>query len=259
MELLTKEIPYSNKDKLVNITLPTELNEDLAEFVGIVAGDGHLNCFSKRNWNSFSITITGSISEDIEYFNIAVQPLFTRLFNTRLRVTYQTHKNYFNANNCSKAIVIYLNKNFQIPIGNKCSLIHIPRNIIESENLVLPFVRGLADTDFSLGFKNKGKSHSYPVIKGSFKSRAIVEDLNKVLRNFEFSTNVCFNESNFDKRFGIGYERHSIYISGHKNLERWMAIIGFRNPRLVSKYMTWKKLGFCPPNTKLKERLILLE
>ena len=259
MDLLTTQIPYSNKDKLINITLPTELTENLAEFVGIVVGDGHLNCYSKRTWNSFSITITCSSTEDLKYFNNVIQPLFASLFNTKLRPTYHYYKHYFNANNCSKAIVLYLNKNFLIPIGNKSSNVSIPDNIVNSDkNIKAAFIRGLADTDFSLSFKKKKQLHSYPVIKCSLKSKTIIIQLNKILTEFGFKTSIVLNEKNFDKRFNVYYERHSIYLSGNSNLQKWISLIGYNNPRLITKYLTWKKFGFCPPNTTLKQRITFL-
>ena len=255
MELLTSEIGFSNKDKSDNIILPSYLDENLAEFIGIVAGDGHLNCYSRNNWRYYSIVITCNLNEDKFYFNNVIQSKFKKLFNTCLNITCNKKKNYFNAYNYSKAIVNYINKNFSIPIGNKSSDVNIPNNIMESGKLVLFFIRGLADTDFSLSFKNKGKLHDYPVIKGSFKSRILVDNLNKSLTNFGFCTNVCFNERNFDKRFGKGYERHSIYLSGKNNLEKWISLIGFNNPRLMTKYMIWKKFGYCLPNTTINERI----
>ena len=58
MELFTSKISFSNKDKLVNITLPNQLNEYLAEFVGIVVGDGHLNYEVREKSRFYSITIS---------------------------------------------------------------------------------------------------------------------------------------------------------------------------------------------------------
>ena len=258
MELLTSEIDFSNKDKSESVNLPGCLDENLAEFIGIVAGDGHLNCYSRNNSKSYSIVITCNLDEYKFYFNNIIQTKFNKLFNTHLNITYIKKKNYFNAYNYSKAIVNYINKNFSIPIGNKSSDVKIPNNIMESGKLVLSFIRGLADTDFSLGFKNKGNLHNYPVIKGSFKGKILVENLNQALTNFGFYTNICFSEGNFDKRFGKGYERHSIYLSGKNNLEKWISMIGFNNPRLMTKYLMWKKFGYCPPNTTIKERINFL-
>ena len=161
MELLTKKIPYSNKDKFVNITLPKELNEDLAEFVGIVVGDGHLNHEIRKDSRFYSLTISCNFTEDMNYFSNNINPLFKKLFNTNLSVIKSKNFNYFNAVKCSKSIVNFLSLNFSIPIGNKTADISIPTIIANSGNSIKSvFIRGLADTDFSLSFKKRKQFHS---------------------------------------------------------------------------------------------------
>src|SRR3989344_3834767 len=95
---------------------------------------------------------------------------------------------------------------------------------------------------------------SYPVIKCSLKSKNLIIQLNRMLNEFEFKTSLVLNEKNFDKRFNVYYERHSIYLSGNGNLEKWISLIGSNNLRLITKYLMWKKFGYCPPNTTLKQR-----
>ena len=259
MELITSEIPFSNKDRLLNITLPAKLDEDLAEFVGIVVGDGHLNYEVREDSKFYSVTISCNFTEDMNYFTNTISHLFKKLFNTNLSIIKSKSFNYFNAVKCSKSIVNFLSLNFSIPIGNKTSNIKIPINIINSNNPIkAAFIRGLADTDFSLSFKKRKHFHSYPVIKGSLKSKTIIIQLNKILTEFGFKTSLVLNEKNFDKRFNVNYERHSIYLSGKSNLHKWVLLIGYNNPRLITKYLMWKKFGFCPPNTTLKQRIMFL-
>ena len=259
MELLTSEISFSNKDKSGNILLPCHLDENLAEFIGIVTGDGHLNYELREKSRFYSVTISCNFTEDIEYFKNTINPLFEKLFNANLSIIKSKNWNYFNAVKCSRAIVNFLNINFCIPVGNKTSNISIPPIIIQSnDSIKAAFIRGLVDTDFSLSFKKRKRFHSYPIIKCSLKSKNIICQLNKILNEFGFKTNLILNEKNFDKRFNIYYERHSIYLSGVKNLEKWISIIGFDNPRLSSKYLIWRKFGFCPPNTSLEQRKQIL-
>ena len=259
MELLTLNIPYSVKDKYSNISLPRYLSEDLAEFVGIIIGDGHLNYEVREKSRFYSVTISCNFTEDMEYFKNIINPLFEELFNANMSIIKSKNWNYFNAVKCSKSIVNFLNFNFSIPIGNKTSNIEIPRAIMSSNSSIkAAFIRGLVDTDFSLSFKKRKWFHSYPTIKCSLKSKNIICQLNNVLTEFGFKTSLALNERNYDKRFNIHYERHSIYLSGKKNLEKWISLIGFNNPRLLSKYLIWKTFGFCPPNTTLKQRKQML-
>ena len=258
MELLT-EILYSNKDKSTGIVLPTYLNEDLAEFIGIVIGDDHLEYEERKDSKFYSIRISFNLTEDIKYFESVVNPLFRLLFNAKLSIITSKKKNYFIGVKCSKAIVNFLKINFSIPIGNKTSNISIPNNISNSDrNIQAAFIRGLADTDFSLSFKKKKIYHDYPVIKGSLQSKVLIQQLNDILTKLGFTPYLILYERNMDKRFNKNYERHSIYLSGKENLEKWISLIGFNNHRLFTKYLIWKKLGFCQPNTSLKERYEIL-
>lgn len=259
MGLLISEVSFSKKDKKINITIPHALNEDLAELIGIILGDGHLAYQSRESSRFYSIRITCNLYDDNLYFDNIINPLFTKLFNTTLTKIVYKDKNFFVGVKCSKAIVTFLNTNFSIPIGNKSSKILIPEKILKSKtDILLSFVRGLADTDFSLSFKRKKEYHNYPVLKGSLKSKIILEQLNKILIRLGFKPFLSLNEKNFDKRFNKNYERHSIYLSGVKNIERWFCLIGFNNPKHFTKYKIWKKFGFCPPNTNLKERVEIL-
>ena len=66
----------------------------------------------------------------------------------------------------------------------------------------------------------------------------------------QFNVKVTLNSKNF--------KRNEIYISGKENLKKWMKFIGFSNEKHLTKYLIWKKFGFCPPNTTLKQRLLIL-
>ncbi len=52
--------------------------------------------------------------------------------------------------------------------------------------------------------------------------------------------------------------KYVIYISGTEMLERWMDLIGTKNPVKLTRYLVWKKFGFCPPHTTLQQRKDIL-
>lgn len=70
--------------------------------------------------------------------------------------------------------------------------------------------------------------------------------------------NYIHTESQYDKRYSKIYIKHNIFISGKNRLEKWIKIIGFNNPKHLSKYLIWKKYGFCPPRNTLKDRIKIL-
>lgn len=61
-----------------------------------------------------------------------------------------------------------------------------------------------------------------------------------------------------DKRTGKTYTSQCIYLNGKKNLNLWLKLIGTNNPKHHTKYLIWKKFGYCEPRTTVNERLSLL-
>ena len=52
---------------------------------------------------------------------------------------------------------------------------------------------------------------------------------------------------------------HKVIVDGGINVNKWFEIIGSNNPKHITKYLIWKKHGFCPTKTNLKERRKILK
>ena len=52
---------------------------------------------------------------------------------------------------------------------------------------------------------------------------------------------------------------YRIWIAGNKMLEKWMEDVGIKNTSKFSRYLVWKKYGFCPPNTTFEQRRNILK
>ena len=103
---------------------------------------------------------------------------------------------------------------------------------------MLSFVKGLIDTDGSLMLTKKPsrKSIFYPIISIKLKSKVLIQQTGKFLKEFGFRVNIVEGELRIDKR---GYKDtfiSSVILSGRKNLDLWMANINFRNKRHLDKY-----------------------
>ncbi len=48
--------------------------------------------------------------------------------------------------------------------------------------------------------------------------------------------------------------KYRVIMNGVDRLNKWMNIIGSRNFSKFSRYLIWKKFGFCPTNLTLKQR-----
>lgn len=123
-----------------------DLNEKLAEFIGVHIGDGTLTPNLLR--------ITGNKIYDENYF-LYLKNLVFELFELRASILYDKRKdnqrNNILLSIASKNLAHFLHREFQIPYGNKikneCS---IPGKIIENRELSIACLRGLVDTDGSL-------------------------------------------------------------------------------------------------------------
>jgi intein/homing endonuclease len=253
------EIPFSRQDRLRNIILPTFLSEQLAEEIGIHIGDGFMNIYNYSNRGNYWIKYTGNYVEEEGYLKNHLQNLLKFLYNFSGSAIKSNKDNSINITVRSKAIVSFKNKILSLPLGNKSS-ISVPEIILKSnKRLLASFMRGIADTDFSLSFKKKYReNHYYPVMHLGCNNRILVEQLQEILREFNIKSDTQFNENSYDKRTKKIYTKQSLYLNGKNNLLKWIETIGFNNPVHLTKFEIWKKFGFCPPRTTLQQRLKVL-
>lgn len=113
----------------------------------------------------------------------------------------------------------------------------IPKIIRKDPKLVLSFIRGLADSDFTLIFTRRKKNglHTYPRISAQFASKSIVENLEFILRENGFTLNCKYNYLREDKR-AFDSMTNFINLDGPHNLNRWFMLIGFSNSRILTRY-----------------------
>lgn len=240
----------SKSDIRKGVKLPECLTEELAEFMGVVAGDGHLGVYpvksKTRNCPSYEIKISGS-SKETDYLK-HVMGVFYSLFNIELCLSRDTALGARILRKYSRGVAQFLNKACGIPLNKKTDVIRIPEVIKKSDiRFKCAFLRGLADTDFTLTFKNRtGKGHNYPVISGSFKSSIPISDLETLFSELGLRYCTYYNEIRKDKRFAPVI-MHSIFLNGKENLEAWIKLIGFSNPKFRRKIEKWHVDGTCPP------------
>ena len=239
MEFDLSQIKLSYNDITRCLTLPTKPSEDLAEFIGILTGDGYINC--NNNKNSYVIDIAGDKNLDKEYLEVYVKKLIKDLFNINCKIYYKKHQNTICVRVLSKGLYNYL-----LLIGfksGKKEQIGIPNWIVETNKLMIPFIKGLIDTDGSLMLTKKPskKSEFYPIISIKVKSKILVLQTGAFLQKYGFRVNIIEDELRIDKR---GYKNSlisSVILSGRKNLDLWMTQINFRNKRHLNKYMYYVK------------------
>ena len=237
------------------------MTKELAELIGTFIGDGHADIYQSNGSIHSEIKFCGHRTEDVEYYKKCVNMVFKNLFNVELNLRTYSYKNGSSlvASIDSKAILSFLSKVLNLPIGNKVSISKIPKCVESAtDEIKTMFIRGLADTDFCITFKKKYRdNHYYPVISVAQKSKRMIQDLEFLLDSLGFSLYTQYNVV-FNDRRGFKTTTHRIYISGRENLAKWINLIGFSNPKHITKYLIWKKLGHCEPYTTLDERKNIL-
>lgn len=233
-----------------------ELTKEFAEIIGMFATDGCLQ-------NDY-ICIWGNIYEDKEYYDKIVCPLFSKVFNKKIKAHEKKSNSVYGFYICDKKIVnIFRNLGFS---NNKTYTIKIPEIIKESKNeeIIASFIRGFTDCDGCLTFmkrrekgynKFKREFHTYPRILINVVSKEIIEDISELLVRLKIN-----HSKHIYKSKKINWkDQYILTIRGNERLVKWMEKIGFNNYAKLTKYYIWKKYGFCPTNLSLNQREFILK
>lgn len=199
--------------------LPIDFNEDLAEYVGIMLGDGGIT--------SGQCTITLNSVADREYV-LFILRLGEKLFGEIPKTI--KRKN-------SKAIIIYYNGvllvkffvKIGLKIGNKVKQqVDVPEWIKNSQNLSRACLRGLIDTDggiFLHKYKVSGKEYAYKKICFSNRSIPLLMFVADTLKKLGFTPKII------DK-----VENKKVWLYNEKEVKRYLGIVGTNNPRLLKLF-----------------------
>jgi intein/homing endonuclease len=216
------------KDELDSITLPAEMTEDLAEFIGVVVGDGHVesrNRFRYGRWQKvYEIGITGNLHE-YEYYERHVNPLIRRLFNVNFTLTKYPKRTASEMKKNSRLIHSYLVKNFKIP--SRKNNMPIPQMILSSEvRFQKAFLRGYFDADGCLKFQNR--TNIYPIISLASASKNLAYQTSKMLKEMDIENHVS-KDIKKDTRTKKQYVVYHLYINGFTRVKRFLKEVGFSN------------------------------
>ena len=195
-----------------------ELDEDHAEFCGIIMGDGNL----WTNNRKYEVTITGDIKNDKEYFNalasfvrnkIGKEPYY-RIRGRGLRITIYSKEYY---------------KFLTDKVGMKDRMLKsesgFPASIKGNETFLRRFIRGLFDTDGTIFLSDKKGSPDYPTLEIASSNLKLVDELHTALSGFNFRVHKRKTTKN-------GYK---VSIYGKEMIRKWSSLIGSSNPHKKAK------------------------
>lgn len=203
MDASLLQFPNKSHRKIINI--PSE-SFALAEFLGIVLGDGGIN-------NDWQLVISLNSVLDADY-SIYIADLIKKLFNITPTVRKRPNQNTLVIVSSSTSLIDFLVSKGAVR-GNKIlQKIDIPLWIKGSLEYKKTFVRGLVDTDGCLFI------HKHRI-------KNLINSVANILLEFEIPPHITKNKQH-------------IYLYSEKAIIRYLNIFGSSNKRIYQKYASWR-------------------
>jgi intein/homing endonuclease len=222
-------VNLSKKDVQRELKLPKEYSGKLAEFLGILTGDGYMNHY--RDYD-YVVEISGNKLLDLDYIEQHVFSLVKDLFNVTGCIIKRTDQNTIYLRIRSKGLFFYL-KEIGFKKGYK-NRIGIPRWVQNNREFLILFTRGLFDTDGTLSLKNRNKK-IYPVVSIVSKSDLLLKKVQHFIKINGISSHLAK-----DVMTGNRYKKpvtvFRLQVNGYKNCGHWLSLIGSNNHRNLMKF-----------------------
>lgn len=234
--------------------------EKLAEFFGAMIGDGWIQT------NEKGLFLTGNPIEDKEYYDNKITPLVNELIAPVKPKNFPYWKVYGIGIYKKEIIKELLNQG--LSKGKKVEIVSIPSWIIHSNNdIKRAFIRGIFDTDGCIfmqkdytKYANKFNTthHTKSRIRITSISKKLIKEISFLLNSLNFRHTVRGREGGF-RHNRNNSSSYFIEINSIQDIHRFFKEIKPNNPKHITKYLIWKKFGFCPPKTTISQRKDILK
>lgn len=191
---------------------PKKYSSELAEFFGILLGDGSVTKYYARIY--LNMKADSGYSDNI---STLIKKIFPK---TRISIKIRESRGTEEIQLSSKDLCDYITL-----IGFDPKVRKIPRWITNNKAFIFATIRGLFDTEGSIGikkYKTKNEVHVYKQLTFTNKNINILNFVVKSLKDLGFSPTKNPNRN--------------IYISNKKDIEKYFKIIGTKNPKLEKKF-----------------------
>jgi len=206
-------------------------SEELAEFVGIILGDG--NIYEKPQKSIYQTRIFGNSKDDYIYITQHVPRLFQKLFQITPEIYFKEKKRVAILSKQSKDLCFTL-KWFGLKNGDKrINGASFPNWIFENEEYLKACIRGLIDTDGSV--YPKTRKHKTPTIWFSSASPFLRNDFAKALKILGYRVSKWTERKNSLCQ--------SCSIGNSEDVIKYYKEIGFSNPKHSERF---KKFCYAP-------------
>ena len=202
--------------KIKNIRIPS-LSKELAEFTGIVMGDGGIT------QNQVMISTNSIDDKKYGYF---IKKLIKKLFNVNASIYYTVRARVMIIAVSRKKLVEFCNKKLELKIGNKLKQgLDIPNWIKGNLEFEKVCVRGLIDTDgsiFNECHNINGKKYNYKRLNFTSASPELRKSVFNILQKNGLSPKIRNNRC--------------VQIEDKAKIKEYFEIIGTHNPKHLKRY-----------------------
>ena len=201
-------------EQYTNTFQKPEESQDLAEFFGILLGDGSLNRFQCR------IYLSSKPDDDYAHYIVG---LITRLFSYKASLIKSRREKMFTIMISGVNFINFLCSK-GLHIGNKVKQqVSVPPWISSNTEFAKACIRGLIDTDgcFAIHrYSVNGKKYSYPKIVFSNRSLPLLEFVYAGLEHLGFNPKKS--------------AKYQVWLHNQREVQRYMREIGSRNCKKIN-------------------------
>ena len=191
-------------------------SEELAEFVGIVLGDGGIT--------QYQVTISFH-SVDEKGYSKFVADLIKRLFDVQIGVHYDKNDLEFDLVISRSELVRFCIEKLGLKQGNKIKQqVDIPDWIKQNKLYSIACTRGLVDTDgcvFTHRYKVNGKPYNYKKLAFTSYSEPLRQSVFNILK-----------DNGLNPRFA---QRKDVRFDSIEDMQRYFQLIGSHNPKHLKR------------------------
>ncbi len=209
-----------------------KLSRNFAFLYGVMLGDGCLSLvYGKKKF----VVISGSMVDDIPFFEKVVKPIIRSLIGKDIPIKFRNKKNTIDLNFVKNSLFDFI-ASFGFPIGKKGAGLFIPKQFY-NKNLVKYVLQGFFATDGSLVLTDNNGT-LYPRVEATSISSALLREISNFINSKEIKCNF-YKAKRRKECKNKGYpNRQEIYrlqINGRGNLKKFIKRIGFVNPKQLEK------------------------
>lgn len=198
----------------------------LAEFIGIMLGDGSIGIYKCNNKNRISIQyrikITLNSKDDLDY-SFYIEQLVENLFGIKTLRRFRSNENTLDILSFNKEFLEFLTNKVGLIISPKWNRATVPSFCLKN-NMELDILKGYFDTDGCISIVNNNGT-KYPRLEMKVCPSPMQNQFLEVLKKYDF-------------RFGaykIGKGKIRIQLNGIRELRKWFELIGFSNKKNIER------------------------